>query len=516
MFISSKNTRVWLAAVCSALIVTGCGGGDGDGSGATTDANAGNQQTQSESELELIIANFNLNTDPTANRTIPDINDPLPQLGKKLFFSKSLSGDQDVACASCHHPTLGGADALSLPVGVNAVQPELMGQGRVDGDELPDVPRNSPTVFNVALWDTSLFWDSRVESLGKEAGQNGAGSGISTPDSGFGVADSNAGNNLVTAQARFPVTSVEEMKDTTFESGETNESIRDHLAARIGDFGEGFGELATNQWLTEFQTAFNSSAGALTLITFDNIALALGEYQRSMVFVNSPWQDYLEGDLEALSDAAIEGALLFFTATSEGGAGCVNCHSGTLFSDGQQHTVGFPQIGPGQGVGDDDDFGRELITGDSDDRYRYRTPSLLNIAATAPYGHAGAYATLDDVLRHYNNPRGTVDDFFDNDELCDLPQFVNVTACNSLYSDARGNSFSALNKLRDEQNDGTSLFNNTNINGNERAQLEAFLNALTDPCVLDRDCLSPWIADQVNDNPDDNVFIAQDQFGDPL
>ncbi len=105
---------------------------------------------------------------------------------------------------------------------------------------------------------------------------------------------------------------------------------------------------------------------------------------------------------------------------------------------------------------------------------------------------------------------------FDNDELCDLPQFVNVTACNSLYSDARSNSFSALNKLRDEQNDGTSLFNNTNINGSERAQLEAFLNALTDPCVLERDCLSPWIADQVNDNPDDNVFIAQDQFGDPL
>ncbi|KKD60573.1 cytochrome C peroxidase [Grimontia sp. AD028] len=510
MEIAANNNSHWAALMLCSSALIGCGGGGGDEVSAQT------MQTAEQTELTGIIENLGLAVSPLSGRTFPNINDPLPQLGKKLFFSKSLSGDQDVACASCHHPMLGGADGLSLPVGVNAIQPEVMGVGRVDGDNLPDVPRNSPTVFNVALWDTSLFWDSRVESLGKELGQNGSVSGISTPDSGFGVADTNAGNNLVMAQARFPVTSDEEMKDTTFESGETNDSIRDHLAARIGDYGEGVGELATNEWLTAFQLAFSSSDDAATLITFDNIALALSEYQRSMVFVNSPWQNYLDGDTTALSDDAIEGAILFYTSTDDDGGGCVNCHSGALFSDGQQHTIGFPQIGPGKGVGNDDDFGRESITGVRDDRYRYRTPSLLNIAVTAPYGHAGAYADLNDVLRHYNNPRNTVDDFFDDDELCDLPQFENVSGCTSLYPDARQNSFRALNKLDDEQDEGTSLFGNININGNERNQLEAFLNALTDPCVRDRDCMSPWIADEVADNPDDNVLIATDQFGSPL
>ncbi|SKA68693.1 cytochrome-c peroxidase [Enterovibrio nigricans] len=500
-----KKSTLWLSAF-TFIGLQGCGGG-GEGNDEVM------TQTVAQTQLDGIISSLNLAVDPTAGRTIPNINDPLPQLGKKLFFSKSLSGDLDVACASCHHPMLGGADALSMPIGVNAVQPQVMGAGRVDGDDLPDVPRNSPTIFNVALWDTSLFWDSRVESLGKESAQNGAASGISTPDSGFGVADANAGSNLVTAQARFPVTSVEEMKDSTFESGETNASIRDHLAARIGDFGEGAGELATNDWLSAFQTAFNSSASANTLITFDNIALAIAEYQRSMIFVNSPWQNYLDGDSAALSDDAIDGAILFFTSAAENGGGCVNCHSGSLFSDGQQHTVGFPQIGPGKGVGDDDDFGRELITGDTDDRYRFRTPSLLNVAVTAPYGHSGAYASLNDVMRHYNNPRNTVDDFFDDDEMCDLDQFENVSGCTSLYPDARQNSFRALNKLDDEQDDGTSLFQNVGLNGNERNRLEAFLNALTDPCVTDRNCMLPWMADEVADNPDDQALIATDING---
>ncbi|WP_163392952.1 cytochrome-c peroxidase [Enterovibrio norvegicus] len=507
-----KNTKwilVFGLSVGVSIGLQGCGGGgDGDNTNITL--------TEEQTALNAIVERLNLAVSPTAGRTIPDINDPLATLGRKLFFSESLSGDLDVACASCHHPMLGGADALSLPVGVNATQPQVLGEGRVDGDNLPDVPRNSPTIFNMALWDTGLFWDSRVESSGKEAGQNGEGSTISTPDSGFGIADANAGDNLVVAQARFPVTSQEEMKDTTFENGSNNDTIRGHLAARVGDYGAGEGELLTNQWLGAFQAGFKSSADAITLITYDNIAIALAEYQRSMVFVNSPWQNYLDGDTTALTDQQVEGALLFFTDTAQGGAGCVNCHSGSLFSDGLHHTVGFPQIGPGKNSGNDDDFGRELISGDTDDRYRFRTPSLLNIAVTAPYGHTGAYGSLDRVLRHYNNPRNTVNNYFNDDRLCDLDQFENVSGCNSLYNNARSHSMDAISKLEDEQDDGTSQLDNVNINGNERDQLEAFLNALTDPCVLDRSCMIDWIADEVDDNPDDQVLVATDEFGVPL
>ncbi|HBC20167.1 MAG TPA: cytochrome-c peroxidase, partial [Alcanivorax sp.] len=118
--------------------------------------------------------------------------------GMQLFFSKGLGGDLDSACVSCHHPMLGGGDDLSLSIGVEAVQPDLLGPGRLhlstgthfDGG--PTVPRNAPSTFNIVFYDEVLFHDGRVESLDKTAGLNGAGGGIRTPDSAFGVADPDA------------------------------------------------------------------------------------------------------------------------------------------------------------------------------------------------------------------------------------------------------------------------------------------------------------------------------------
>lgn len=468
-----------------------------------------------EALTELITA-LNLDADPLAGRSVPNITSPAAQLGKKLFFSKSLGGGLDTACASCHHPTLGGADELALPIGVEAVQPEVLGNGRVNSGGLPFVPRNSPTIFNTVLWDTGLFWDSRIESLGKETGENGAASGISTPDSGFGISDVNAGVNLATAQARFPVTSTDEMKTDSFENGSSNDLIRAHLAARIGDYGTGQGELSLNQWLQEFQAGFSRSDDAETLITYENIAHAIGEYERSMLFIDSPWQQYLNGDQTALSDQQKRGALLFFRPNNERGAGCAACHNGTLFSDGRHHTVAFPQFGPGNGDGNNDDFGRERVTGSTDDRYRFRTPSLLNIALTAPYGHAGTYKSLEKVVRHYRNPNRSVENFFEDARWCQLPQFENIADCNALYPDAFANSELALNKLRAEQQNNTSLLQRANLNDREVGELVAFLHALTDECATSRACLAPWIADEVTDNPDNNVLIGTDADGNLL
>ena len=87
------------------------------------------------------------------------------------------------------------------------------------------------------------------------------------------------------------------------------------------------------------------------------------------------------------------------------------------------HVIAFPQIGPGKGDGRTDsegnteDFGRERETAQRNDRYRFRTASLLNIEVSAPYGHAGAYQSLDQVLRHYDNPRNSVDDYFDDTKM---------------------------------------------------------------------------------------------------
>lgn len=466
-------------------------------------------------ELRALIAEHGLTGDPSTGRSIPSINDPLAQLGMKLFFTKSLGGEFDSACVSCHHPLLGGADALSLPVGIGAVGPDVLGPGRSTPSGVPNVPRNSPTSFNVALWDSSLFWDSRIESLGKEDRQNGAASSISTPDSGFNAIDLFAGPDLPTAQARFPFTSVEEMRGA-LEPGESNDVLRAHLAARLGDYGIGAGELPSGNWLNEFRTAFASADTAENLVTFDNIVLAIGTYMRSQVFVNTPWRAYVQGNDNAISNAAKRGAILFYSERNDDGADCVQCHTGDLFSDEDHHTVGAPQFGPGKGNINDNDFGRENITGNAFERFRFRTPSLLNVATTAPYMHSGAYESLDDVLRHYDNPNGAVDDFFDDGGWCSLDQFENVANCDELYPTAEQNSESALRKINTErnQNDPAAL-QNINLNNGERRDIVTFLETLTDPCVLDRTCLAPWIA-APDEAADEHQLNATDQNGNAL
>lgn len=514
-----------LAMILLSLALTGCGGGESESEAAVSsmadDAPTSEEpvvtEPLSETDQQLLglVNGLGLAIDPLAGRSLPTIDQPIAILGRALFFSKSLSGQFDTACASCHHPVLGGADQLTFSVGVDALNPDQLGIGRRNKTDEFEVPRNAPTVFNTGLWDTGLFWDSRVESLGKEPGTHGSQSGIRTPDSAFGEADSAAGANLAAAQAKFPVVSEYEMRGETFEEGSDNDTIRTHLAARIGGYGVGSDELENNGWLARFQEAFGINSNAESLITFERIAQAISEYEQSMVFVDNPWQHYLEGDLEALTEQQKRGAILFFSPPQQGGAGCAACHNGPLFSDGQHHTVAFPQFGPGQDDGTVDDLGRERATADTSDRFRFRTPSLLNIAQTAPYGHAGSFDTLERVVRHYLNPPLSVEGFFDQKEWCQLPQFEQRTDCASLFPDSPANSRLALEKLRNEQLARTSRLANIRLNENDVSALVSFLEALTDPCVTNRDCLSPWIAGP-EDDADGHLLNAVDGEGQAL
>ena len=241
------------------VAIGGCGGGGGGGGASNPPPPP--PPVSTDTVLRGTIASNGLTGDPTAGRILPSISDPLPQLGMKLFFSKSLSGDLDTACASCHHPALAGGDGLSLPVGTGAVDPDVVGPGRQRADGLPNVGRHSQSVFNIGLYDSGMFWDSRVESINKDAGQNGVGSGIRTPDTPLHVADPLAGESLPAAQARFPVTVDVEMRGSLMPTAD-GDAVRDHLAARIGDYGSGLGELQTNNWLAEFQTTFASAEPA--------------------------------------------------------------------------------------------------------------------------------------------------------------------------------------------------------------------------------------------------------------
>jgi len=506
-----------------ALSISGCSEGviDNELLDATPDDNGQAQvgQTQDQTtqtpesaldlQLDSLLDREGLTGDPSAGLSLPTIAEPLSQLGMKLFYTKGLGGEMDSACVTCHHPSLGGTDQLSLSVGVESIDDELLGEGRLSLDGSFAVPRNAPTTFNSALYRQSLFWDSRVAQLD---------SGIRTPDSAFNTPDPDAGDSLLIAQARFPVTSVEEMKTNRFETDSNNDAIRSHLAARIGGYDGGFNaanELSVNNWLPEFQTAFGSSESAETLVTYENIAQALASYEASQLFINSPWKNYLDGDNAAISDDAKRGAILFFTPENDGGGDCSRCHSGDFFSDESHHVVAFPQIGPGKGDGpnNDDDFGLSRETGNNNDRYKFRTPSLLNISMTAPYGHTGAYQTLRDVVQHYDRPQRAVDFFDDNDWCESIVDTPNPQNCNALFPNAENNTRLANNAL-DNQPRGESI-NGINLNNNEVNQIVEFLETLTDPCIEDRECLSPWIP-EIDNGPDGQQLNAVNQFGNRL
>jgi len=164
----------------------------------------------------------------------------------------------------------------------------------------------------------------------------------------------------------------------------------------------------------------------------------------------------------------------------------------------------MPQIGrgikrPAEGYGNDTvvdgtDFGRYEVTRRKRDRYAFRTPSLLNVALMAPFGHAGTYTALEQVVRHHLDPEATVS-AFDPDEL---PQ---LRAERVRYS--REQTARALAAWR--TNGGEPLvFTQDKLN-----DVVAFLYALTDPCLLRRSCLAPWVPEVTEKSPDGERLSAR-------
>ena len=151
------------------------------------------------------------------------------------------------------------------------------------------------------------------------------------------------------------------------------------------------------------------------LITFTMFGQAIAEFEFTLTFANAPIDQFARGDRQAMTRQQKRGALLFF-----GEAGCVQCHavagpSNEMFSDFQMHTIGIPQIAPVFGVGTgnfvfsgpdaDEDFGLEDFTGDSSDRYRFRTSPLRNLALQPAFFHNGCFTRLEDAVRHHLNAR---------------------------------------------------------------------------------------------------------------
>ncbi len=443
-------------------------------------------------QLSTIIKTRSLTGDPSTSLTIPLISGAKAQLGMKLFFTKALSGDKDTACVTCHHPTLGGGDNLSLPIGVAALNPDILGSGREldlsamqysEGYAL--VPRNAPSTYNASLWKRGLFWDGRVEKI-----INDGVVGIRTPDSGFGEIDVNASTDLVAAQARFPLTSHEEMRGFVFEIG-SNDEVRVHLAQRLSD--NNASDYIANSWQDEFTPIYGENS-----ISFSNIMDAISAYERSQLFVNSPWKSYVKGDKKAISKSAKRGAKLFFSSYGDGGFSCVTCHSGDFFTDENYHVMSIPQVGPGKND-NNEDFGRFNESGVK--KYAFKTPTLLNVETTGPWGHNGAYITLEGIVRHMVDPESSVEKY----DTAQLNQRI-------MTDNTASNTAKILTKLQADRDFGISPHKSMTATDENIADLIAFLKSLTDPCIKNRECIGKWIPDDIS-GPDGLQLNALDANG---
>lgn len=315
------------------------------------------------------------------------------QLGQLLFYDKVLSGNQNIACATCHHHDFNSADGVSLGIGEGGTG---LGKQRSAGagpDQIHErVPRNAPGLWNLAHQDVKfMFHDGRAEV------SDDFGNGFRTPAWIFlpkGL------NSLLAAQALFPVASETEM------AGQPGENP---IAGAAFDGAHHVWPLITERvrnidaYVPKFTEAFDNvnDASDITIVEIANaIAAFVGTEFRNF---DSPFDKYLNGDETALDDAQARGMELFF-----GDVGCVSCHAGPLLSNQSFQALGLPPFGPGLTFLNDPiprDVGRMAISDNLDDAYRFRVPFLRNVALTGPYGHNGAMPTLEAMVRHHMNPQ---------------------------------------------------------------------------------------------------------------
>ena len=269
------------------------------------------------------------------------------ELGRHLFYDRRLSADQTMSCASCHQPDKAFTDGLAVSTGVTGQRSTRSAMSLANVAYLPVLTWSNPHL-------TSLEVQSLIPLFGEHPVEMGM-------------------------------------------AGKEKE-----LFARLQ------GDPVYPQL---FALAFPKEAreGPDALYALSTVTRALASFQRSLISFDSPYDRYkYGGQKSALSAAARRGEALFFGEKME----CYHCHGGLNFTDNIRHSKlplserGFHNTGlynrDGRGAYPADNPGIRELTGDPDDEGKFRTPSLRNVALTAPYMHDGSIATLEQVIReHY-------------------------------------------------------------------------------------------------------------------
>ena len=264
------------------------------------------------------------------------------ELGRRLFYDKRLSRDGSMACATCHEQARAFTDARALGVGFDGEVGKRNPMGLANVGYLPVLTWANPNLRRLEQQALVPIFGERPTEMGM-AGREQA------------------------------------------------------LFARLR------GEPV---YPPLFTAAFPEFGGAISLAT---VTRALAAFERTLVSATSPYDRYkYGGDDHALTEAARRGEELFFSHRAE----CYHCHSGFNFTDNVVHArSGFPEVGfhnnalyniGGRGAYPPGATGLAEFTGEAADMGRFRTPSLRNVAVTAPYMHDGSLVDLDAVLEHYS------------------------------------------------------------------------------------------------------------------
>lgn len=377
-------------------------------------------------------------------------------LGQLLFYDPILSGSKTVACSTCHHPRFGTSDGLSLGLGDGA---SGLGPDRVAFPEnMPEqrIGRNAPAMFNLgATQFIHMFHAGRLEADPTKPG------GIRTP---LGQEMVEGFSGVLSAQAMFPVLSSDEMAGH-YSENDVSQAVR--LGMLTGEGGAWDLIAKRVEAVPAYREMFDDVIGDRP-IGFTDISNVIAEF---IAFEwrsdTSPFDQHLRG-IEPLSGPALEGMELFY-----GKAGCASCHSGKFQTDHGFHAIAMPQIGPGKVERfeiDTRDIGRLRVTGNPDDIYRFRTPSLRNVALTGPYGHDGAFATLEAVVRHHLDPIASLFTYDIGQAV--LPSLEGVSASDTAVMADAGEiaAIAEANELEPVA-----------LSDAEVEALLAFLHSLTDP-----------------------------------
>jgi cytochrome c peroxidase len=380
-------------------------------------------------------------------------------LGQALFFDPELSGNRDIACSTCHSPSLATSDFISLAIGTGGVG---IGPNRVLPEERRLFPRNTSDLFNRGYAEfAQLNWDGAIRP-------NGSG-GFTDPEDWESIDFPDGFRDALAAQAISMISDRDLMAGRRGDldvDGNTNEFggweddelpvLWDAVVAR----------LQGPEWTSLIEAAgLESSALRIT-----DVGNALSEFQaHAFLSSDTPFDRYLSGDSDAISDEARTGAWLFV-----GRAGCSGCHSGPHLTDQAYHNIGIPQVGLGQEDEEPMDYGLGRQTNVPEERFQFRTPPLRNTVFTGPWMHDGAYTTLRAAVEHHVDCDGSLTSYDPRQLKPELQhtfrnQPIQLQRIRSTLDDPCGVSLEAI----------------------EVDALLAFLDALTDPAAEDLAAIVP-------------------------